>query len=85
MYLIKLKKAANTRTSNSNYDVMISRHGGERVIGSYNQNNNKLILDIKILLFVLRKGALFSKSFSRLFEKTTGKFASKKIIKKIKF
>lgn len=81
MYLIKLKKAANTKTSNSNYDVMISRNGGERVIGSYNQANNKLILDIKILFFVLEKGTLFSKSFLKIFKKTTGVFASKKIIK----
>jgi len=85
MYFIKLKKAANTRTSNNNYDVMISRNGGERVIGSYNQNNNKLILDIKILVFVLDKGALFSNSFLRIFKKTTGVLASKKKIVKIKF
>lgn len=81
MYLIKLKKAANTKTSNSNYDVMISRNGGERVIGSYNQVNNKLILDIKILFFVLEKGTLFSKSFLKIFKKTTGALASKKIVK----
>jgi hypothetical protein len=84
MYLIKLKKAANTRTSNNNYDVMISRNGGERVIGSYNQNTNKLILDIKILIFVLKKGAIFSKNFLKLFKRTTGSLTSKKIVK-IKF
>jgi hypothetical protein len=84
MYLIKLKKAANTKTSNNNYDVMISRNGGERVIGSYNQNNNKLILDIKILIFVLKKGANFSKNFSKLFKKMTGSLTSKRVVK-IKF
>jgi hypothetical protein len=80
MYRIKLKKAARTRTSNNNYDVMISRNGGERVIGSYNQNNNKLILDIKILIFVLKKGTIFSKNFLRLFKKTTGFLTSKRVV-----
>jgi len=84
MYLIKLKKAASTRTPNNNYDVMISRRGGERVIGSYNQINNKLILDIKILMFVLGKGAVFSKNFSMIFRKTTGFLAIKKNVK-VKF
>jgi len=84
MYLIRLKKAASTKTSNNNSDVMISRRGGERVIGSYNQNNNKLILDIKILIFVLGKGAVFSKNFSMIFKKTTGFLATRQNVK-VKF
>jgi hypothetical protein len=84
MYLIRLKKAASTKTSNNNYDVMISRRGGEKVIGSYNQINNKLILDIKVLIYVLSSGAVFSKNFSMIFRKTTGLLATKKNVK-VKF
>jgi hypothetical protein len=84
MYLIRLKKAASTKTSNNNYDVMISRRGGEKVIGSYNQINNKLILDIKVLIYVLSSGAVFSKNFSMIFRKTTGLLATKENVK-VKF
>jgi hypothetical protein len=84
MYLIRLKKAASTKTSNNNYDVMISRRGGEKVIGSYNQINNKLILDIRVLIYVLSSGAVFSKNFSMIFRKTTGLLATKKNVK-VKF
>jgi hypothetical protein len=63
---------------------MISRRGGEKVIGSYNQINNKLILDIKVLIYVLSSGAVFSKNFSMIFRKTTGLLATKENVK-VKF
>lgn len=84
MYYIKLKKKSDTSTSNNNYDILICRNGGEMVIGQYNQSNNKLMLDIHIFLFVIKKGAEFSKNFKKIFTRTTGSVTAKKNLK-VKF
>lgn len=77
IYLNKLKK---TKKDNKSYKLSFVKKGKLTTIGSYNQSNNKLIVDILALLFLVGEGEKFSFSFSKIFKQVTGIVTRKKLV-----
>jgi hypothetical protein len=46
MNIIKLEKRSKVKKTNNSYDITCKSNTNKKIIGSYNQTNNKLILDL---------------------------------------
>ena len=81
MYIIRLKKKSNTKTSNSSYDILLKKSNRNLVIGSYNQARMTITLDLNLYIFAITKGCLISERFKKIFIKSTCNISSKKKVK----
>jgi len=46
MHVIKLEKKLKTTTPNNSYNIILTNKKNKCILGSYNQQSNKLILDM---------------------------------------
>lgn len=81
MYIIRLKKKSNTKTSNSSYNILLRKSKCNLVIGSYNQARMTITLDLNLYIFAITKGCLISEKFKKIFVKSTCNISNKKNIK----
>lgn len=81
MYIIRLKKKSNTKTSNNSYDILLKKSNRNLVIGSYNQSRMTITLDLNLYAFAMAKGCLISERFKKIFIKSTCNISNKKNIK----
>ena len=78
---IKFEKRSKTKTSNNSYDIIFKNNSQKRVIGSYNQSNNKLMLDLWNFIVLYSSGVKCSSIFTKTLTKISGHFSTKKNIK----
>lgn len=78
MYTIRLKKKSNTKTSNSSYDILLKKNNQNLPIGSYNQAEMIITLDLESYIFAITKGCLVSEKFKKIFVKSTANITNKK-------
>lgn len=81
---IRLKKKIRTKKPNNSFSVFLTNGRTGKPIGSYNQSDNKLILDIQTYVLAMKKNYSFSGSFKKIFNKTTQNLTNKKNLR-IKF
>lgn len=77
VYLNKLKK---TKKNNNSYKLNFLKKGKAVTIGSYDQLNNKLVIDILTLSFIIGRGEKFSLNFYKIFKRITGVVTKNKIV-----
>lgn len=81
MGFIKLKKNLRTITANNSYyiQVLIKQKKNTKFnLGSYNQKQNMIVLDLKTFIFWIKKGASISGNLKKIMKKTTNEFQSNK-------
>ena len=67
MVIIKLKKNLKTKTNNNSYNILIKNQNSLKSLGSYNQQNRILVLNLQSYIYLLSRGYKFSESFKKIF------------------
>lgn len=78
--MICLSKSKKTKKNNNNYRLTFYNKSKSITLGSYDQSNNKLIIDILALLHLIGNGVKLSNNFSKIFKKSTGLMLKNKSI-----
>lgn len=81
---IKLEKKSRTKTPNNSYNIAFSYKNKKVTIGSYNQSNNKLTIDLWNFIMAHSKGTNLSRKLEKIIYKTTAGLINKGSLK-IKF
>jgi len=80
MYNIKLEKNLKTSTPNNSYNIVMLGNKSKCVLGSYNQETNKLMLDMWLLVHANKRGVNFSTSVLKIIKRITNVFANSESI-----